>query len=366
MRSSGNPLRLNRRRYRSRLSGLAVVVLLIAAPAVAQEPRSSGSRAVAFDTVIGVQDFFADDGRWLTQAVVDASGTVELAPGLQATVRAKLWRVNGTWEAPTDQASIRYEIKKGSDWRLEAGRFASSVGLGMTENRPNLNAGLLWCHRPYYMPLPSFGAETPRLSLVSAVYPYGAQVSTSTSRWDARAALVDRAPIEFWQQSPGTPRRMNLVIGGGLTPKQGLRLGVTSAVGRLPAAPASGGDASSYRLFNIEGEFAFAATKLSGEWTRDTVHLPGGAQSAHGWTLQAKQTLSPRFFAHSRASTVASPAATGGTFQMLEYRSLDTTLGYLVNPEVTVRVGHAALKPYTGTAVDHQVGVSLMWSRRWW
>jgi hypothetical protein len=45
---------------------------------------------------------------------------------------------------------------------------------------------------------------------------------------------------------------------------------------------------------------------------------------------------------------------------------VDSTAGYLVNPEITVRVGHAALKTFTRTDVDHQIGASLVWSRRWW
>jgi hypothetical protein len=29
-------------------------------------------------------------------------------------------------------------------------------------------------------------------------------------------------------------------------------------------------------------------------------------------------------------------------------------------------MGHAALKRFSSSDVDHQVGVSLIWSRRWW
>jgi hypothetical protein len=44
----------------------------------------------------------------------------------------------------------------------------------------------------------------------------------------------------------------------------------------------------------------------------------------------------------------------------------ETTLGYLVNAETTIRVAHSAIKKWSAPAVDHQVGVSIVWSKRWW
>jgi len=340
-----------------------VVVLTAAAPVSAQEGRR-GTRAVAFDTVIGLQDFFADARQSLTQIVVDGSMTVEVSPGVQASFRPKLWRTRGDWRALVDQASVRYDFRKGSNWRVEAGRFPSPMGLGVMENRPNLNGGVVWYHRPYYMPLPSLGTGAPRVSLVSTVYPEGAQVSTSGERWDTRLALVDRAPVEFWSPDPPTSPRANVIVGGGITPRQGLRLGVASAAGRL-ATPMRNASWT-YRLVNVEGEWAFAGTKLSGEWTRDTFDTPGESQSATGWTLQARHTLTPRTFVHSRASVIAAPAATGAGFSLRTYRAVDSTVGYLINPEVTLRVGHSATRSFTSSTLDHQVGASLMWSRRWW
>jgi hypothetical protein len=321
---------------------------------------------MAFDTVIAVQDFFEDDGQSKLQVVFDGSGTVEVARGVQATLRPKVWRTSrGEWRSLLDQASVRYEFQKGSNWRIEAGRFASPMGLGLTENRPNLNAGVVWYYRPYYMPLPSLGVGAPRVSLISTVYPDGVQVATSTGRWDARAALLDRAPVLFWSPQPGTPPRSNVMAGGGVTPRQGLRFGASAGAGGLPSTLAGGPDWQ-YDMVTVEAEFAFAATKVSGEWIRDEFHAPTATHVAHGWTVQGRQTITPRIFAHSRMSTVDSPAAAGRTFVRREYWSVDSTAGYLVNPEITVRVGHAALKTFTRTDVDHQIGASLVWSRRWW
>ena len=347
-----------------RLFGLVVCLMLTTGVPVRAQGERFGERTVALDTVVGIADYFADAGKWQTQLVFDTSASVEVAPGVQASFRPLFWRMkDGTWKVYAPHVSVRYEFKKGSSWRIEVGRFPSPVGLGMTENRPNLNPGLLWCHRPYYGYLPSFGEGMPPHALVSANYPMGAQVNTSGDHWDARLAVVDRAPVDVWAAHEGTPRRANATLGAGLSPRQGIRVGVATSWGRS-------GDAASrepYRLVNIEGEYAVGYTKVTAEWTRDRFDTPAGDRVASGWTLQAKQTLTPRFFVHSRFSTVESPAAGAGeTFEVRNNWSADNTIGYLIDPEITLRVGHAALKGWTADVVDHQIGASIVWARRWW
>ena len=72
-----------------------VALLLILASAVSSGAQTitNGSRAVAFDTVVGVQDYFDDAGAWKTQLIIDPFGTVEIAPRLQVSVRPLIWRV---------------------------------------------------------------------------------------------------------------------------------------------------------------------------------------------------------------------------------------------------------------------------------
>jgi len=347
-------------------AGALVALLVMPVDVAAQIPRDT-ARAAAADTVIGVQDFLADGGQWKTQVVFDLYSSLQIHRGIRAAFRPKAWRVGGTWEGLVDQLSLQFEFRKGSNWRIEAGRFPSPVGLAMMENRADVGAGVMWSHRPYYAPLPSLGYGATRVSLVSAVYPAGVLISTSGSRWDARVALVDRAPVDFWRATTKRPREANGVIGGGITPRQGLRLGATAAWGTVADA-AEGTAGPKYSLVNVEGEFAFGYTKLSGEWTRDRFVLVSGTRAAHGWTLQGRQTITPRLFVHSRISTAslsASPGAPPGT-PGSTFRSIDTTAGYLITPEVTLRVSHAVVRGHSGTAVDHQVGLSMMWSRRWW
>jgi hypothetical protein len=321
-----------------------------------------GSRQVALDTVIGVQDVFQETRDWPTQIVLDTFMSVQIRSGLQMSFRPVVWRVGGTWETLIDQVSLQYEFHKGSNWRIEAGRFPSPMGLGMTENRASINAGVLWCHRPYYMPLPSLGPDAPRVSLASAVYPNGLQVATSSNHWDLRAAVVDQAPLRFWHDDL-EDRHANVIVGGGVSPRQGLRLGVAAAAGTI-----DGSTATPYRMINVEAQYAFDYTRISGEWTRDRFDLPGrGSHVSEGVTMQVQQTLTPRVFVHARASIAESPAHVRlDEMSMESFRSIDTTVGYRVDPDVTLRVGYNAVSGFGAPSVDHQLAFSLMWVKRWW
>jgi len=167
-----------------------------------------------------------------------------------ADMLREIWRVmTGDWEVYVPQASIRYEFERGSRWRVEAGKFSSPIGLGMTENRASVNDGVIWWHRGYYSFLPAMGGGAAPHALISSIYPMGIQANTSAKHWD-----------------------------------------VTSPV-------------------------TIAAT----------AEVP------------------------DRTSWYA-----------------DTTVGYLVSPETTVRLAHSAIRRWNALAVDHQVGISIVWSRRWW
>lgn len=344
------------RRVAALIVGAAIGVLTTA-PALAQ-----GSRRVAFDTVVGVQDLIFETRDWPTAVVFDPFASAQITDHVQASLRPKFWRLNGEWELVLDQASVQYEGRWGSNWRVEAGRFPSPIGLGMTENRSNVNAGVMWWHRPYYMPLPSLGAHAPRVSLVSAIYPDGALISTSGTYWDARVAALDKAPVEFWQGDTGADRGLNLVVGGGVRPAAGLRVGIATASGDLSDRPSTG----RYRMVNAEAEYAFGYTRLSGEWTQDRFELMTGTATARGWTAQVQQTLTPRLFAHARGTMISSPEETKTGVVRRAFRSLDVTAGYRVNAEITARVAYSMVRSWAGGATDHHAGVSLMWSRRWW
>ena len=44
----------------------------------------------------------------------------------------------------------------------------------------------------------------------------------------------------------------------------------------------------------------------------------------------------------------------------------ETTVGYRLTHEITLRGSFIARKAYTRGEWDRQGGVSLVWSRRWW
>jgi hypothetical protein len=351
-----------RRRPSARAIRTVLLALLLALPA-SVAAQDGGSRRVAIDTVIGVQDVFAETRDWPTVLMFDPFISAEVHRHTQVAVRPKFWRLNGEWALVLDQASVQHEFRRGSNWRIEAGRFPSPVGLGMTQNRANVNPSVYWWHRPYYMPLPSLGSREPMVALVSATYPTGVLVSTSGDAWDARAALVDTAPVQFWQdEAARTDARVNAVVGGGFRPRQGLRLGAATAWGDLTR-----GAGGQYRMLNVEGEYAFGYTEMSGEWTLDRFDLATGRHTAWGWTLQATQTMTPRLFAHSRATVMGAPQVKdNGASIRRSFRSIDTTVGYRLDAELTLRVGYSALRSFTAARTDHQAGLSLVWSRRWW
>jgi hypothetical protein len=341
------------------IAGIVGVAALARPTGVEAQPTAG--RRVAFDTVVGMQDLYGESRDWPTALVFDPFISAEIRRHLEVSGRPKVWRLNGEWELALDQLSVQYGFRAGSNWRVEAGRFPSPMGLGMTENRPNVNPGVLWWHRPYYMPLPRLGPDVPMVSLVSATYPDGILLATSGDRWDARAAVVDRAPVQFWHDEVAD-EKVNTIVAGGISPRQGMRFGFGTAWGDLTDEPQG-----TYRMVNMEGDYSFGYTRISGETTRDWFVMPDGDYEAWGWTLQAQQTLTPRVFVHARTTTMNAPVpAPTGTSARATWRSLDTTVGYRVDPEVTVKLGYSAVATWGTSDVDHQIGVAVMWSRRWW
>lgn len=348
------------------LSLLVALLGVVSTPAAAagQSPEFGGTRRLSFDTVFGVQDMQRETDAWPFQVLVDSAASFQISRRVFANLRPVMWRVGGEWQTRIDQASVRYEQGREVRVRLEAGRFPSPIGLGMTENRANINPGVLWCHRLYYDSLPSLGPDVPSQTLVSAVYPVGAMGAVTASAWDARVAVLDRAPTTVWTAPTRLVAPRHLVVGGGVSPRQGLRVGVAAARGGLEDRAS---DRSTYRMLNVEADWAFAYTRVSGEWTHDRFDTAGGARTAGGATVQVRQTLTPRLFVHTRATVARAPEVlTSGDAPIRTYRAVDSTLGYLVSPELTLRVGHTALKTWTTSATDHQLALSFVWARRWW
>src|SRR5207244_1562946 len=122
--------------------------------------------------------------------------------------------------------------------RVDAGYIASPIGLGMLDMRADANPTIR-PHLSYFVPLMPFDRAAPMVGPIVASYPLGAQVTASTSWWDARGAVVSSAPTRRFALNAGVPNPRAtpvLVAGGGATPHPGLRVGAAFASGRYATA----------------------------------------------------------------------------------------------------------------------------------
>jgi len=121
-------------------------------------------------------------------------------------------------------------------------------------------------------------------------------------------------------------------------------------------------------MWSLEADYAFAYTKVSAEWTREQFEAGAQRNASASWFVQGMQTLSPRWFVAARYEGISAPPF-GGEITgspRLAYTNAEASAGYRVSPELTIRSSWFATRWYTSTGYDHQAGVSLVWSRRWW
>ncbi|HXH25064.1 MAG TPA: hypothetical protein VNI78_07435, partial [Vicinamibacterales bacterium] len=183
------------------------------------------------------------------------------------------------------------------------------------------------------------------------------------------------------------PRFANVIIGGGITPIIGVRIGASLTHGGWQRASETGLAASADRratITTVESEVSFRYTRLMGEWVRDALDTDLGDVVAHGWWVQGQQTLTPRWFVAARVERIAAsvplapirdpvegaPAAriTLADF-VLERQQLfgiEETVGFRLTPSVTLRGGHRARRLFARATYDHVAQLSLVWWQRWW
>jgi hypothetical protein len=319
----------------------------------------------AVDSVASIDVFGGENVSNHPQIIFDISGGVRITEHVQAFIRPwlRLPRPNTPaspvpdWNHELYQAGVRYE--RAGDrgrpaMRLELGYNVSPIGLGIPETRPSLNP-VIGPHLSYVSPMPAFDLTVPRVSAISQTYPLGAQVTLSSEHWDTRGALLNSAPTRNYSLGrPGLPRQTPaFVAGAGVTPLTGLRFGVSLAQGLYATAAEVTGSAPSDRSVTIvggEGEYAFGYTKVGGE------------------IVQGVQTLTPRWFVAARhESTLAPPLITAtvvGSGTRLTV--VETTVGFRVTPEVTLRSSYYTRRSYGVSAWDHQIGISAVGARKWW
>jgi hypothetical protein len=250
------------------------------------------------------------------------------------------------------------------------GHFQSPIGLAILENRPNLNP-IVSQHSTLYLPIPRYEAGTPTTFLLAASYPLGARVTVSGARWDVRAALTDSSPIRgrpfFGDNKP--PRMANYIVGGGITPMIGLRFGLAAAYGEYAAQEEVRNQSRGDRhagIVQAEGEWSFRHTRIAGEWIWTRRELATNESRVYGGWIEATQTLTPRIFVAARYDeqwtkwqSVPDLADRGES-----YRRVETTVGFRVLPEVTLRASYMTREGYVVGFWDDQFLASIVYAKK--
>jgi hypothetical protein len=303
---------------------------------------------------------------------LDLTTTMRVNGSLDVIVRPYARRLpGGDWDALLYQAQIRYQpIER---LRVEAGILSSPIGLGTLELRQDLNPGVA---SPFYYfgQLPGFDPQQDQLRVLSGGYPIGAIVSSSGSWWDVRGGVTDGTPARYRKVFAGdspTPAAQ-LIAGGGITPMPGLRFGVGLAHGgyrdgedtdyyetptALPDADAT--------VFNVEGEYAFGYTRLSGEWVHDRFESSTSPAVTRGFYIQGVQTLTPRIFATSRVTRVSTPVLIGYDRVRQTRSAVEVSGGYRLTQDWTLKGGYEGSRRYGVSDWSHAAAVSIVWGKRW-
>lgn len=365
-------------------AAITFVLLLAAVPGRAQQPTPLLPLTIeALAAVSNTSDAVDDPFLFL-----DATATVRLGRGFDAIVRPYAHRLpGGTWSAQMYQLQLRYQSPTAIPIRVDAGIISSPLGLATLELRQDLNPTV---GPPFYYfaPLPSFDGNPDRVRLLTGGYPIGAMVSASGGSWDARAGVIDETPARKRHvfESNGRPVALQVIAGGGFSPRPGLRIG--AGFGKGPYRRTSGlasasnddytdGTATADQqavpstenrnatVLNVETELAFGYTRLSAEWIRDRFETDSAPAVARGFYVQAVQTITPRVFAATRFVRVSTPVFRNATRTRRTSGSYEATVGYRISPELTLRGGYETSRWFTSSAWNHAAAASVVWARRW-
>jgi hypothetical protein len=351
----------------------ATAVVLSASSATAQTSRFALDAVVSADADAG-SSVRREPGVW-----IDIFGAYRLAEGLDFVARPVFLRrtFDGAWNKQMYQLGIRYERPSDSGpgwrslgWRFDAGQMPMPIGIGMLENRQDLNP-VISQHSAYYLPLPRVDPEIPRSFLIAGSYPFGAQLTLAAKRWDARVAAIDASPVRgrnfFGSNRPS--RMANWVAGFGVTPHIGLRVGAAFAYGPYAKArevrDQSRGDRTAL-MAQLEGEWEFRHTRIVGELVRSRFETARATDTvASGGWIEATQTLHPRVFIAGRADIQQIDySLVDNTSSLQKYHRYEAIAGYRLTRDLTLRGGYMNRKGYVVFHWDDQFLVSVTWQRK--
>jgi hypothetical protein len=349
-----------------------VLSLVLAASAIGSPAASAQTSRLALDVVAAADIDRGSQVARKATAWFDLFGAVRIAGGLDLRVRPVVFRrsFDGTWQGQVYELALRYERPGAVGWRVDVGQFSSPIGLSILENRPDKNP-VVSQHSTLYLPIPRYEPGTPSTNLLAAAYPLGAKVTVSGARWDARAAVIDSSPVRgrpfFGDNKP--PRMANVVVGAGITPYIGVRVGAAIATGGYAAASEvrdqTRGDRQA-TLTQIEGEWAFRYTRISGEWLWTTRELASVDATVEGGWIEFVQTLHPRVAVSARydeqwTKWMSMPDRAN---RRDPYYRLETTAAYRLTPEVTLRASYMTRKGYVVGFWDDQFLASIVFAKK--
>jgi hypothetical protein len=357
-------------RYLARLLATVLMVAVIRSAPVSAQGLQPGRMAIEAVAAISTSSDDADD----PFVFLDLANTIRVHQKLDVIVRPYARRLpGGDWDALFYQAQIRYQPAERV--RLDAGIISSPLGLGTFELRQDLNP-LVGSPFYYFAPLPAFERPSDRVQLFSGGYPLGAVLSVSGARWDARLGITDGTPARyrkiFAKNNPEAAAQF--IAGAGVAPFPGLRVGTGFAHGPYRRS----NDQDYYGLpdywtltdadatvFNLEAEYAFGYTRLSGEWVRDAFENDGSTAVSRGFYVQGVQTITPRIFTAARFTQVSAPVLVSTTLVRSTRKALELSGGYRITPQFTIKAGYEGGRRFNVTDWTHAAVASVVWSRRW-
>ena len=394
------------------LRGLLPIVglcTIVALPAAAQSD-DQGWR-IGADTQASVRS--RQDGLPATGLVIDSFIAAQWGDRTQFIARpVSRGRVDGSWSHDLYQAGVRYQPPLRLPLRFEAGYALPVIGLGAHRSRP-LERETGSFHPQYLTPLPAFEMGLPAVYPVTPSYPLVAMAFLGATRWDLRLGVADGSPVRLRgvvrnNQSPRTPQ---LVVGGGVTPVTGFRIGATfvrgdyaraeergdpNGNGSIPAmvgyAPYAGatystadgmsvmddyshmeeagspiGGSRRATVTGVELEYEFGHTSIMAEWIRDVFDTTAGQAVASSGFVRVTHALSPRWRIAGRYDLATPPeesrvlAPDVGSLRLVE-----GLIAYRISRELIVRGFFLTQRSYHGPDWDREVGLSIAVSHRWW
>jgi hypothetical protein len=324
------------------------------------------------DSAIGVSQWVGQGAADRPDVVIDFTAAARLGDGWSAYVRPWFRKAStAPYEFAREiyQAAVQHERTGRVSTRLEFGYILSPIGLGMMDMRPDTNPTIA-PHLSYLIPMPPFERGVPSSMPIASSYPLGAQLTASFGQWDAHAAVLSSPPNRMFvvgAAQPNPEARPVLVVGGGVTPRTGMRVGAGYADTTYATLAEVGTTAMPERrsqLATVEGDVAVNYTRVTGEVAVNRIDALGRRVTATSWFIQGQQTLTPRWFAASRFEGANAPPSVIGIAHPT-LRIVEATAGYRLTPEFTLRAAVSTRKIYFSPLTSRQAGVSVVWARRW-